>query len=380
MRAKSIKGASTVEIEEALQESMADGFKPTLAIVFLSIAQDRDAVCKVFDDQDIAIYGATTNGEFIDSDIEKESIAVLLMDMNRAYFNVYFDEYQDKDPREASQGIAKEALRSFSKPAFLIAGSNLETDAEQLLFGFEDVIGKQVNVYGGMAGDDYLFTDQFVFTNGKSSNQGIVAVALDEDKISINGRATCGWRAMGTTKTVTKSEGNHVYTVDDVPVLEMTRKYSGLDNINKDNPDVVMEIATSFPLQLQRDKGDPVMRPGLVVVWEDGSFICSGSVPQGSKVKFSLPPDFDVIEKVIKSCEDLKAAEMPEADAVIVFTCAGRLLALGPLMSKEIEGVQEVWNVPMVGFFSNAELARATNGNLEMHNLTSCYVALKEKE
>jgi hypothetical protein len=48
-------------------------------------------------------------------------------------------------------------------------------------------------------------------------------------------------------------------------------------------------------------------------------------------------------------------------------------------MSEEIEGVKNVWKVPMVGMFSNAELARATGGNLEMHNLTTCVVALKEK-
>jgi len=34
-----------------------------------------------------------------------------------------------------------------------------------LLFGFEDVVGKQVNVFGGMAGDEYAFNEQFVFTN-----------------------------------------------------------------------------------------------------------------------------------------------------------------------------------------------------------------------
>ncbi|MBK9939603.1 MAG: hypothetical protein IPP02_14725 [Chitinophagaceae bacterium] len=27
--------------------------------------------------------------------------------------------------------------------------------------------------------------------------------------------ATCGWQAIGTIKTVTKSEGNIVYTIDD---------------------------------------------------------------------------------------------------------------------------------------------------------------------
>ncbi len=47
MKAKSIKGKTTKEIEVALEESMADGFRPTLAIVFISISQDRKAVCKI---------------------------------------------------------------------------------------------------------------------------------------------------------------------------------------------------------------------------------------------------------------------------------------------------------------------------------------------
>jgi len=85
------------------------------------------------------------------------------------------------------------------------------------------------------------------------------------------------------------------------------------------------------------------------------------------------------MEKVISGVQELKENEMPEADAVVVFSCAGRILSLGPLMSQEIEGVKNVWNVPMVGIFSNAELARATNGNLELHNLTTCCIALKEK-
>jgi hypothetical protein len=41
MKAKSIKGKSTEETKSALEESIADGYKPTLAIVFISIKQDR---------------------------------------------------------------------------------------------------------------------------------------------------------------------------------------------------------------------------------------------------------------------------------------------------------------------------------------------------
>jgi len=379
MKAKSIKGHSTEEIRNALHQSMADGYSPTLAIVFISIKQDYKAICKLMDDAGIAVFGCTTNGEFIDEVTEKGSVAILLLDINKNYFQIYFEEYPEKNYREITNRIAHQAKETFSAPAFFIAGSNMETDAEELLFGFEDVVGKDVNVYGSMAGDDFTFLDQYVFTNNHSSSRGLVCIALDEEKVMIKGVATCGWRAVGTVRTVTKSTGNHVYTVDDVPVLDITTKYGGLENVSPDNEGLLLEIAANFPLQLQREKGDPVMRPGLVIDWSDHSFYCSGSVPEGSKIRFSLPPDFDVMEKVIKGVENLKATQMPEADALVVFSCAGRILSLGPLMTQEIEGIRNVWNVPMLGMFSNAELARATGGNLEMHNLTTCCVALKEK-
>ena len=60
----------------------------------------------------------------------------------------------------------------------------METDAEQLLLGFEDILGKSVNVFGGMAGDDYTFQNN-LFSPMPDSNRGIVAIALDEDKIKL---------------------------------------------------------------------------------------------------------------------------------------------------------------------------------------------------
>jgi hypothetical protein len=379
MKAKSITAESPEALSSELAVSMSDGFSPTLAITFLSIKQDRQAISSILDKAGISIYGATSNGEFTGAGITKESIAILLLDINPAYFSIYFSPFPGKNYRDTTRIIATKAMEKIKQPSFLIAGSHLETDAEALLHGFQDIVGQHVSVYGGMAGDDYQFSNQFVFTNHQESNNGIVALVFDEERISIHGRASCGWKAMGTEKTVTKSEGSRVFTVDNVSILDLTRKYSGIKNLNADNKMAEVEIAVLFPLQLQREHGEPVMRPGLKVNWEDGSFICSGSVPQGSKVRFSLPPDFDVIESVIQNCEALKKETMPEADALVVFSCAGRLAAMGPLMSEEIEGVRKVWDVPMAGMFSNAELGRATGGNLEMHNLTTCCVALKEK-
>ena len=379
MLAKSIKGKSTEAIQSALEQAMTGNFTPTLAICFISKSVDRTAITQILDAKGIQVFGCTTNGEFIDEEPEKGSAAILLLDMNKDHFQIYFEEYPEKNYRYVSNNIAQKAKTKFITPAFLIGISNAAADGEEVLRGIEEVAGQAVNAFGGAAGDDYSFSETFVFTNGKNSGNAIICIALDESKVEIKGIATCGWKPVGTEKLVTKSEGNHVYTVDGLPVLDLTAKYGGIENVTPENNSLLIEIAANFPLQLQREKGDPVMRPGLVIDWNDRSYYTSGSVPQGSKVRFSLPPDLDVMEKVVKGVENLKATEMPEADAVVVFSCAGRILSLGPLMSQELEGVKNVWNVPMVGMFSNAELGRATGGNLEMHNLTTCVIALKEK-
>lgn len=379
MKVKSIKGKSTEEIKSALEKSMADGFKPTLAIMFMSVSQNRQAICEILDDVGIAIFGSTTHGEFIDEEIEKGSVAILLLDIKNEYFSIHSAAFQNGNYRETSKNIAAKGSQDFEQVAFLLATSHAATNGEEVLMGLQDVAGNQVNAFGGAAGDDYAFEETWVFSNGWESNQGMVCIAIDEEKVAVSGISICGWKAVGTEKTVTKSEGNHVFTIDYEPALDITTKYGGLENISPDNKNIVMELAANFPLQLQREKGDPVMRPPFLVDWTDHSFYTSGSVPQGSKIRFSLPPDWDVMEKVVEGVQSLKATEMPEADALVVFSCGGRLLSFGPMMNAEIEGMKEIWNVPMAGMFSNAELGRMAGGNLEMHNLTTCCVALKEK-
>ena len=376
MKAKSIKGKSIQQIKSQLQQCRIDGFKPTVCIVFVSIKHDRNELCKLLDDEGIAVFGATSNGEFVNEDVEQGTAALLLLDVNPQYFFIQYAELNGRDDKKITRNLCKEALEKFKKPAFIVAASNLQTDAEDFLKGFSEAAGDDVNVFGGMAGDDNSFTEQYVFTNHSSGSRAIVNLVFDEEKIIIKGRATSGWKAVGTEKTVTKSEGSRIYTIDNIPALDIALKFSGL---SKDDENLPIELVTNFPFQLQRPNGNPLMRPPYRIHWEDHSLTTGGKVPEGSKIKFSLPPDFDVIEKVIHECEDLKATEMPVADALIIFNCSGRMLTFGPLMSKEIEGVQNVWKVPLVGMFSNAELGRATNGKLEMHNLTTCCVVIKEK-
>jgi len=90
-----------------------------------------------------------------------------------------------------------------------------------------------------------------------------------------------------------------------------------------------------------------------------------------------MPPDFDIVETVINKATELKNTTRTEA--LLIFSCAGRLSALGPMANAENEGLHEVWKAPMAGFFTYGEFGKAINGKHEFHSTTCCWVALKEK-
>ena len=380
MKAKSIKGKSAHEIQSALQQCVTDGFNPSLAIVFLSIKQDRKAISAILDKKGIIVFGVTSAGEFIDGDVGEESIAIMLLEINRNNFRLLFDETGTETTREMATKIGMEGLKTFNQPAFIVCGSGITADGEMIIRGIEDCVGEAATIFGGMAGDDFTMTGTYVFTNNRESDNGIIAIIIDENKIKLQGLATCGWQPVGTVKTITKSDGCWVYTIDNEPALDTIVRYMGISSLNREKrTDVIFNIGANFPLQLQDKNGSTVMRTAMLGNWDNHSFMCAGNVPQGSKVRFTLPADFEVIDTVVSACNEIKETQLPEADAMILFSCKARHIALGPLVGKEIQGLKDVWNVPMVGYFSYGEFGRSPQSKQEFHNITCCWVALKEK-
>lgn len=255
MKAKSIKGKSTEEILTALERSMADGFIPTLAFVFVSIKQNVKAICEILDNNRIAIYGSTTHGEIVDDETSEGAISILLLDLNEVFFKVYLSEFKQTNPLETSQSIAIQAMRHYSKPAFIIACSELETNYTKLLKGFSDVVGENVNVYGGVAGDDLTITNPLVFTHNKSTKNGIVVIAFDEEKVEIKGKVVCGWNPVGTVKIVTKSKGNRIYEIDNENALDITLRYAGIKELPQDPMESNILVSRTLAFQFLREKG-----------------------------------------------------------------------------------------------------------------------------
>lgn len=380
MKAKSINGKSVQEIKSALIESMSDGFKPTLAFVFISIKHERNEIISIMNSYNIQIFGVTSSGEICDSEVLRESISILLMDINRANFKILLEEYGKTDPVELAKTMTGNAMKLYEKPAFILSNSVADITemavSEKILYSISEVAGKDAVIWGGGAGDDLRFKETFTFTNNKETNNGILLLVIDNNNVIVKGRAATGQKPVGTQKTITKVEDNWILEIDNQPAAELMPKFLGLNLTEEKYKE--FNIGTVI-LSLSKEKGEPLIRSSMGLNWDNKGLAVSGRVKVGDRIRLTLPPDFEVIEEVSADAKKIHSAEMPEADALLMFSCIGRLDVFGPLTSDEVNGIRNAFKVPMAGFFTYGEYGRATGGDNEFHNMTCCWVALKEK-
>ncbi len=376
MKAKNISGENIDQIKQSFSSATADGFQPTLAIIFCSISQDRAALMVFFKGQGIDVLGATTAGEIINDEVLENSAVIMLLDINKSHYTLFFEE--STDTFKLAEDLGKFAKESFENPSVIVISSGLTIDAENIINGFQS-FDKNIPLFGGLAGDDLTMKSTFVFTNERESPNALIGLVIDGDKINIKGIATSGWDNIGIEKTITKSVGNVVYTIDDEPAVDVFVNYFQFTESVDNTAEIIAQNFAQYPLQMKKDNGNIVLRAPLMVDIDSRALIFAGGIPEGSKVKFSVQPGFDLIEKTADKVSTMKS-KIPEADALIMFSCKARHMALGPLTGDEAGMIQAIWKKPLIGFFTYGEIGATENNACDFHNETCSMVILKEKE
>ena len=375
MIAKNIYGENFEEIKSKFAKATADGFVPTLAIVFCSVVQNRKDLVAFFNEQKVDVFGSTTAGEIVDSEVMEQSTVIMLLNINKEQYKIFTEE--SADTYKVSNDMAVFAKKTFANPSIIVVSAGLTIDAEQIIKGVHDV-DATLPLFGGLAGDDLTMKASYVFSNNYESSNGIIALIIDNDKINVQGIATSGWDNIGIEKTITNSAGNVVYTIDDEPAVDVFVNYFQFTDSVDDTAQIIAQNFAQYPLQLKKENGNVVLRAPLMVDIESRALIFAGGIPQGSKVKFSVPPGFDLIEKTTERISEIKT-HIPEADAMIMFSCKARHMALGPMTGDEADKIRGIWNKPLIGFFTYGEIGSAKDNSCEFHNETCSMVVLKEK-
>ncbi|MBL7816674.1 MAG: FIST C-terminal domain-containing protein [Saprospiraceae bacterium] len=377
MKVESFVSQSPSALEGQMIDFFKDGFRPTLGFVFCSPAQNHAEIGRIFNAFGVQLLGCTTAGEIVNDELYETSIVAMLLEIDKAYFKTAIVG-NTEGVIPTARFARRFAESAFDNPAIIICSCGVFNDGEAIVEGLTQYSNREIPIFGGLAGDDLNIKTTTVFSQEETITDGLGVVVFDGDKIEIKGLATSGWRPLGTYHTVTKAEGNVIHTINNTPALDFFIRFFGEhENANvKGKP--ISTISAQYPFQIKRDDGYSVLRSPIYGDEVERTLRLVGSIKQGDQFRFSISPGPEVIEDTVN--EFVKFSEkVPEADALLLFSCKGRHAALGPFLVDEIEGIYKTWLKPMIGFLSYGEIGSVHNGTCEFHNETCSLVLIKEK-
>lgn len=219
--------------------------KPKFAYITFTVGyrynQILEEIKKQLDPQ-IKIHGLTSSGGVMTNEGlhigNIGSIAIMLIASDNVDFGVAsIDLTNVKSAHDAGKNAILQAIKDagYNKETLpkmvLYAGTPRRGDDLDILEGIADVIGPNVPVIGGNAGDEvvsgnwkkfsYLTGADWVqFTNNKSFHNGLVLTAIFTDS-KVGWSFDSGAKITNKGGVVTKSKGNIIYEIDKRPALDV---------------------------------------------------------------------------------------------------------------------------------------------------------------
>ena len=377
MLAKSLVFDTVDEVEGRIRKLIEQEFQPNLAIFFASTGHNLEKIGQDCSQLGIEVAGCTTAGEIVDDVLYEKKIAGLFFDLDPGYFKVLLREHDGSNLIAAGRDVGDSARQQFENPAMILLSGGLTIDAEMMLQGIREGLGRPVPIYGGLAGDDLQMQHTTVFNSNQVTSNGIAAVVFDGDKIRVAGKAISGWESIGGLHTITKVTGNVVYEINGERAYDLFVRYFGISDEGGSKNDQLLGLQTNYPFQFVREGDRPVLRSPMVVDPKEGSIVLTSSIKVGDQFRFSYSPGFEIIEQTVEEFGKLHE-EVTSADALVLFSCKGRHGAFGPLLKKEITGIYNYWKKPLTGFLSYGEFGNMESPECEFHNETCSLVLLKE--
>jgi hypothetical protein len=365
---------------EATESALA-GRTAKLLIVFTSDAYDLDELLRGIGEHagDTPLIGCSTAGEIATAGPRDASVVVIALGGEGFEVRTAAAEGASTRLREVGAEVAGCALGLDEHPyrILLMLTDGLAGDQQEIVRGAYGVLGAEVPLVGGCAGDDLKMTATFQLHEGRVLRDAVVAAALASDApLGIGVRH--GWRKVGTPMVVTRSADNRVYLLDDRPALDVYLERLDAPPETHSDPAAFTRFALTHPLGLNRRSGEEQVRFIGEANFEDRSLGCIAEVPQGGLTWFMEGDEDSVLQATEAACHDAIEALAGETPlGLLAFDCIARRGILGDDgIDVEIDRIAKVADgAPVAGFYTYGEIAR-TRGVSGFHNQTLVVLAI----
>jgi len=254
---------------EAVREAVSSvkqklgGKSPKYVLFFVGIGKDNvgynaEEVITELREQlgpDVQIHGGTSSLGVLTNDGfhigEKGSIALMAVASEKMVFGVAGGDLQKFSPKELGKETIKAAIENTKKAElpqiiYMTASPGVE---EEILPGIEEVVGTDVPIIGGSAGDNDLSGKWWIYANGQIYKNGVVLTAVYTD-LKVGHSYEHGYLVSEHKGIVSKAKGRVLYKIDGKPAAEVYNEWTGnlLEETVKKGGTILSEVASFYPL------------------------------------------------------------------------------------------------------------------------------------
>ena len=355
------------------------GHEAKLVVVFCSDAYDLPELVAGVRERtaDVPLIGCSTAGELAAGGPCERSVVVTVL--GGTGFRVSTRAAATTPSlREAGADVAR-AVRDVAgceHRVLMLLSDGLAGDQQELVRGVYGVVGAEVPLVGGCAGDDLKLIRTFQLHGDRILSDAVVGAAIgSEAPLGIGVRH--GWRRSGEPAVVTSSTGDRVETLDHQPALDVYLDRLGAPPEARVPGRAFAQFVLMHPLGLARRRGEAHARGIAGADFGTRELICMAPVPQGALAWFMHGDDDSVLAATDAACADaLHALGGHPALGMIAFDCSARRGILGSGVQTEADRLTaNARGAPVAGFYTYGEIAR-TRGLAGFHNQTLVILAV----
>jgi hypothetical protein len=314
--------------------------------------------------------GCSTAGEISGAGVTDGTLVVTAMAFDKAHIKQAstvlsgMDDSFDAGRRLALE-LPLEGLR-----AIVILGQGVKINGSAVLSGLVDVVGPQIPITGGLAGDGGAFVETWVLDNQGVSNDRIVCMGLYGQDLVFSHGSFGGWSPFGPARQVTRCDNNVLYELDGEPALDVYKRYLG--EHAKDLP--VSGLLFPFAM-LGKDHNElGIIRTILGIDEKNGSLTLAGDIVPDGYLKLMHASTDALVSGAETAAHASRGNTYPDqAGLALLVSCVGRKLVMGGRVDEEVEVVADLYgsNTTFAGFYSYGEISpHAGLMSCKLHNQT----------
>ncbi len=355
--------------------------QPHLVLIFGSVERMMDPnlnalLSKSF--SNAIQVGCTTSGEISASGVTDDSLVITAVRFKSPDIRVACIACNDMSDSAAAGTRFAAQLAADDLHAILVLGQGVNINGSALIQGIVDVVGANVTLTGGLAGDGGKFQHTWTFCNGILSDRNVVGVGFYGEKIHIGHGSFGGWQPFGATRRVTRSTANVLYELDGAPALDIYKRYLG--EYAKDLP--ASGLLFPFAMLGEDHSESGLIRTILGVNDQDGSLTLAGDIVQDGYLRLmtaSTDALVDGAESAAEAAQRMFTKGKP--CLALLVSCIGRKLVMGGRVDEEVEAVGNVFgqHAVLTGFYSNGEISPYVKSSVcQLHNQTMTITCISD--